>query len=79
MLHQVSAATGKHRVPAGDMEATASCGVAGIAIEPVVAEDLPVLTALFLKKNYPQAKTRFPADPFPECIDAPPRCCPVAI
>ncbi|WP_143019913.1 hypothetical protein [Niabella drilacis] len=79
MLHQVSAASGKHSVPAGDMETPVFCVVAGIAIEPVVVNYLPVLTALFLKKNYPQAKTRFPADPFPECIDAPPRCCPVAI
>ncbi|WP_300603051.1 hypothetical protein [Niabella sp.] len=79
LMHQVSAAAGKHPVPAGDMEAPASCGVAGIAIEPVVVEYVPVLAALILKKNYPPAKTRFPADPFPECIDAPPRGCPVVI
>lgn len=79
LMHQVSAAAGKQQVPAGDMEAPASCGVAGIAIEPVSAEYAPALTALILKKNYPPAKTRFPADPFPECIDAPPRSCAVVL
>ncbi|MGJ7030583.1 hypothetical protein [Niabella hirudinis] len=73
LMYQVNAAAGKHQVPAGDMEAPVSCGVAGIAIEPVEVEYAPELPALILKKNYPLAKTRFPADPFPECIDAPPR------
>ncbi|WP_040680175.1 hypothetical protein [Niabella aurantiaca] len=72
LMHQVNT-TVKHRVPAGDMETPASCGVAGIAIEPVVVEYALPLIALILKQNYPPAKTRFPADPFPECIDAPPR------
>ncbi len=72
LMHQVNAPV-KHQVPAGDMEAPASCGVAGIAIEPVVVEYVPALTARILRRNYPPAKIRFPADPFPECIDAPPR------
>ncbi|MCF3111271.1 hypothetical protein LL912_20965 [Niabella sp. CC-SYL272] len=73
MQHQVGVAAGKHQAPAGDMETPASCGAAGIAIEPVATEYALQPVALIIKKSYPAAKTRFPPDPFPECIDAPPR------
>lgn len=79
MMHQISATAGKHQVPADDMEAPVSCGVGGIAIEPGTMEYGPAPIVLILKKHYPLAKTRFPADPFPECIDAPPRGGPAAI